>query len=276
MESPAWSEGGLSVVLMIGGFRVKNSIYSVFHKKYWCPSDVVYTPIQVGFADDLSIPERGVLVRDNTGDNISDRNASYCELTAVYWVWKNVTGLDYVGFDHYRRHFCLKKTRDKKNSVITGQQLEKLVASDVVILPQKRHYWIETNYSQYVHAHHEIDLMKTREILAEKYPDYLAPYDRIMKKTSGHRFNMFIMPWNIFCEYCAWLFDILFELEKRLDISSYSQYDARVFGFIGERLLDVYLDKNAIKTKEIPYVFMDDEKWGRKIINFLKRKIVHK
>lgn len=254
-------------------FNMKDvKIYSVFHKPYWYPTDNLYVPIQVGFLENLNIPN---IIRDNTGDNISEKNKSFCELTAIYWVWKNAKH-DYVGIDHYRRHFSLKVSKDKKSCIITEKDILPLLSSDVVILPKKRHYWIETNYSQYAHAHNEIDLIKTKEILASLYPDYIEPFEIVMGKTSGHRFNMMIMPWKVFDSYCTWLFSILFELEKVLDISQYSDYDYRVFGFVAERLLDVYLLKNGIKTRNIGYVFMDNERWGKKILSFVKRKILKK
>ena len=247
------------------------AIYSVFHKTYWIPSNELYIPIQVGFADNI-VSEEKAICRDNTGDNISEKNKSYCELTAIYWVWKNKK-YDYIGIDHYRRHFCITKKKDKKSCILKMFEVEKYLSPDVVILPKKRHYWIETNYSQYVHAHNEIDLIKTKEILKEKYPDYLDPYDEIMKKRSGHRFNMMIMPWHIFDSYCTWLFSVLFELEKRLDISNYSDNDQRVFGYVAERLLDVYILRNNIKVHEMNYVFMDKENWMKKIACFVGRSI---
>lgn len=93
-----------------------------------------------------------------------------------------------------------------------------------------------------------------------------------MKKTTGHRFNMFIMKYEVFVEYCSWLFDILFELERRLDISSYNKNDSRVFGFVSERLLDIWIETKGYKYKELPYVFMENQRWLIKGGNFLKRK----
>ena len=72
--------------------------------------------------------------------------------------------------------------------------------------------------------------------------------------------------------YCTWLFDVLFELERRLDISSYSAYDARVFGFIGERLLDVWLRARGISFAEMPVVHLEGQRWPAKIAAFLLRK----
>ena len=116
-------------------------------------------------------------------------------------------------------------------------------------------------------------LDKTREIISEKYPEYIKAYDDSMQETSGHRFNMFIMKRDKFDAYCEWLFDILFELEKRLDISNYNTNDARVFGFVSERLLDVWINTNNISYTNQPYIFMEKQNWFIKGINFVKRKV---
>ena len=195
-------------------------------------------------------------LRDNTGDNISSKNANYCELTGLYWAWKNLDA-DYIGLAQYRRHFSIKRGSKDRHDILTKEQAERLLVSSDVLLPIPRNYWIETNYSQYAHAHHAIDLDTTRQILVERYPEYIPAYDRIMKKTTGHRFNMFIMKRDKFDAYCTWLFDVLFELESRLDISEYNDNDKRVFGFVSERLLDIWLETNQIKYKD----------------TFLKRKV---
>lgn len=246
-------------------------IYSVFHKPYWIPDDKVYVPIQVGFGSQIFNNNKPIL-RDDNGFNISNRNKNYCELTAIYWIWKNCHH-DYIGVDHYRRHFAESRIGKKKTIILKSERLVRLLSLNKVILPKKRHYFIETNYSQYCHAHHEIDLIKTRYILEKDYPEYLISFDYVMAKRSGHRFNMFIMPWHIFDSYCTWLFDIIFKLDDILDISTYNNYDSRVFGFVAERLLDVYLINNKIKILDMDYVFMDKEHLIRKYINFVKRKI---
>lgn len=238
------------------------------HKKYWMPQDAIYIPIHVGREGKKSIGYTG----DNTGDNISEKNANYCELTGLYWAWKNLK-YDYLGLAHYRRHFTIKDARgNKKERVLSKKQLEQLVKDNDILLPKRRNYVIETNYSQYVHAHHKEDLDITREIIQEKYPDYIPAFDSTMKKTTGHRFNMFIMKKEYADEYCEWMFDILFELEKRLDITNYSAYDARVFGFVSERLLDIWLETKGYKYKELPYIFMESQNWWKKGTQFLRRK----
>ncbi|WP_044973687.1 DUF4422 domain-containing protein [Ruminococcus sp. HUN007] len=239
------------------------------HKNYWMPKDEMYVPLHVGREGKNDLGYIG----DNTGDNISTKNANYCELTGLYWAWKNLDA-DYLGLVHYRRHFTAKGAKGtKEERVITKAQLSEILKKTDVILPTPRNYYIETNYSQYVHAHHAEDLDTTRAIIKEKYPEYLAAYDASMEKTYGHRFNMFIMKRDKFDAYCEWMFDILFELEKRLDISNYNKNDSRVFGFVSERLLDVWINTNKIKYVDQPYIFMEKQNWFVKGANFIKRKI---
>ena len=255
---------------------MKIRIIVATHKKYWMPDDEIYLPLHVG-AEGKKDAEGNDLdfgyAKDNTGDNISKKNPNYCELTGLYWAWKNLDA-DYIGLAHYRRHFSSSRiTFDKKQKVITKAELEKALSGYEVIVPKPRNYWIETNYSQYAHAHHAIDLDTTRTILAERYPTYVAAFDKSMKRTVGHRFNMFIMTRERLSEYCTWLFDVLFELERRLDISSYSKNDSRVFGFVSERLLDVWLETNAVRYREMGYVFMEKQNWFVKGYRFISRKL---
>ena len=238
------------------------------HKLYRMPEDGIYVPVQAGAALKEPLPYR----HDNDGENISEKNQNYCELTALYWAWKNLEA-EYIGLCHYRRHFKGHSGNDKWEQIMTGTDAEKLFKKAPVILPKKRNYYIETNYSQYVHAHHSEDLDTTRQILSEKYPEYVAAYDSSMKQTSGHRFNMMVMHRDLFDAYCTWLFDVLFELEARLDISDYSDYDARVFGFVSERLLDIWLETGKINYVEVPVVNMEDQHWMKKGSAFLKRKL---
>ena len=238
------------------------------HKPYKMPTDPMYVPLQVGSEGK---PSLGYL-RDNVGDNISAKNANYCELTGLYWAWKHMDA-DYLGLVHYRRYFS--KGRWKKH-ILQQSDVEKLLQKADVILPKKRNYFIETTYNQYIHAHHEEDLTKTRDILVEQYPDYVPSFDAIMQRTSGHRFNMLLMKWDKLDAYCTWLFAILEELEKRLDISGYSAYDARVFGFVAERLLDVWIETNGISYTEAPFWYIEKQNWLKKGGAFLKRKFTGK
>lgn len=254
---------------------MKIKILIAAHKEYRMPEDSIYLPIHVGKAiSSVSLPWIG----DDSGDNISSKNKNYCELTALYWAWKNLDA-DVIGLAHYRRHFVLRKPgmfcKEKFNQVLKSTEVEPLLQKASVILPKPRNYFIETNYSQFIHAHPAESLEITKKILTEKYPDYLPSYEQVMTRTKAHRFNMFLMKQELFHDYCQWLFDILFELEKNLDISSYSDYNQRIFGFISERLLDVFIEANHISYQELPVLFMEQEHWIKKGTAFLKRKFFH-
>jgi hypothetical protein len=241
------------------------------HKPYWMPSDRLYLPLLVGSNGRTSIDG---FQRDDTGPHISTRNVSYCELTGIYWAWKNVDA-DYIGLAHYRRYFMRHFGFTKKNSIATQKQIVRALLRADVVLPKKRNYYIETNYSQYAHAHHEQDLILTHKILEEWYPDYLSTWDVVMNRTYGHRFNIFVMKKELLDAYLSWLFEILFILEERLDISTYTGIDTRVFGCVSERLLDVWIEHNGIRYTELPVVNLENPNWPRKVFNFLKRKFSH-
>lgn len=236
------------------------------------PADECYMPLHVGNAGKASIGYQG----DDTGDNISTKNSSFCELTGLYWAWKNLDA-EYIGMAHYRRHFAKSwlplSIEAKRRSVIGATEIAKLLEESDVIMPTKRRYWIETTRSQYEHAHNPQDLAIAETIVHEKYPGYVESFNRVMNMTSGHRFNMFIMRQDLFRSYCEWLFDILFELERRADTSDYNKHNSRIFGFVGERLMDVWLDANKINYVEHSVLFMERQNWLVKIKDFLLRKI---
>lgn len=243
------------------------------HKQYWMPSDDVYIPLHVGREGKADLGYIG----DNTGDNISKKNPNYCELTGLYWAWKNLQA-DYIGLCHYRRYFAKghhgNSLEEKRAAILHREDYEKLLQNYDCILPAKRNYYIETVRSQYEHAHNKLDLDEVEKIIAEKYPEYSLAFNDVMNRRKLHILNMFIMKWNMFDSYCQFLFDILFELEKRIDISMYSPYEARVFGFMSERLLNVWIEKNQIQYREMPVVFLEKIDWIKKGCSFLKRKFI--
>lgn len=238
------------------------------HKEYWMPQDKVYLPLHVGRDGKQDLGYIG----DNTGDNISVKNANYCELTGLYWAWKNLE-CEYIGLCHYRRYFSKKSVgKDKKAAILHKDDYEKLLQRYDVLLPTKRNYYIETVRSQYEHAHNKRDLDEVGKIVKELYPEYSEAFTKVMNRTKLHILNMFVMKKEKFDEYCKWLFDILSELEKRIDISNYNQYEARVFGFLSERLFNVWLEKQNLNCCEMPVVFLEKQDWIKKIYEFLKRK----
>lgn len=245
-------------------------IMVVTHKEAPMPKDkLLYIPTLVGGnKDNIDFPES---YRDDSGVNISEKNTNYCELTALYWAWKNLDA-DYIGLVHYRRLFV--EPRNKKE-IASIETISNLLNEHDVILPKKRNYYIETTESHYKHNHNIDDLMETKKILEEFYPKYVSSFDRVMKETKSHRFNMMVMKKEKFDEYTEWLFAILVELEKRVDISNYDAYQSRIFGFISERLLDVWIYANDIKYSELPVKFMEKQNWPKKIAKFLKAKLTN-
>ncbi len=241
------------------------------HKPYWMPQDDMYLPLHVGHAGKEGIGFQG----DDTGSNISEKNPNFCELTGLYWAWKNLNA-DYIGLAHYRRHFAVRVSDDKKASVLTKKQLEALLADNDIILPEKRRYYIETIYSHYSHTFDSSHLDKTRDIIARIYPEYTDAFDRVMKSTYAHMFNMFIMKKEYFDRYCEWLFSILFELEKSIDVSEMTAFEARLFGRVSERLLDVWLITEKLSYAEIKHMHMEPINWRKKISGFLSAKLFGK
>lgn len=257
------------------------SIIVATHKKYQMPDDNMYLPLHVGRDGKDDIGYKG----DNTGDNISLKNSSYCELTGLYWAWKNLE-TDYVGLSHYRRHFSYKKkTKNPFDNVLTNEQMNSFISSYKVIVPKKRKYYIETLYSHYAHTHYAEHLDITKEIIKEIYPEYLDSCNEVYKRTYGYMFNMMIMEKRFFNDYCDWLFTILFKLEKRMQnkANDLSFFQGRFYGRVSEILFNVWIDyqiKNGVikksEVKELSCIYMEKIKWGKKIISFIKAKFGHK
>lgn len=244
------------------------------HKPYWMPSDDVYMPIHVGKEGKSELGYIG----DNTGDHISHKNANYCELTAIYWAWKNLEA-DYIGLVHYRRYFTKKEVRnidDKKAQILSRLDWEEILDHYPAVVADKRKYYIESNRSHYNHAHHSEGLDLAEQIILEQYPEYRDAFDLVCKRTWAHMFNMFVMRRDMYDAYCEWLFNILGEVENRVDISSYDSYESRIYGFVSEILLDVWLEKNKVLYKEQNVSFMEKQNWIKKGGSFLKRKIFGK
>lgn len=247
------------------------------HKKYQMPNDSIYLPLHVGAEGKNQIEG---FTPDNTGDNISSKNPYYCELTGLYWAWKNLDA-DYIGLCHYRRYFSLAKkipkTENEKFKVVLSKtQLEEKLANYDIILPKQRNYYIETIYNHYKHTMYIEPLDIAGQVLSEKYPEYVKEFEGLKHTTKMHAFNMFIMKKEMLDKYCTWLFDVLGEVEKRVDTSQYTDFHKRFFGRISERLLDVWIKTNGYKYAEIPVIDMQNINWGNKIKSFLVAKFTGK
>lgn len=256
------------------------------HKNYRMPMDKCYLPLFVGAASkgDAIGPE---YERDDTGDNISELNPSFCELTGLYWAWKNVRA-DYIGLVHYRRHFSIDQAgKDPFAQILTEEQMQSLIREYEVVVPKKRRYYIESLYSHYKHTHYAGQLDETRSIIAQMYPDYLDDYDKVVKRTWGYMFNMMILRQDLLDEYCSWLFAILFELHDRVeagrvkDCENLSAFQGRFYGRVSEIIFNAWLE-HQIRTDhvrrigEVTCISMEKIDWNRKIRSFFAAKFLGK
>lgn len=244
------------------------------HKKYRMPQEDIYLPVEAG----RKIRKKTEFTGDDTGDNISAENPRFCELTAVYWAWKNMKS-EYIGLVHYRRHFTTasifkRMGKDKFRFVIKKKELEEMLKDCDMILPQKRKYYIESIYSHFIHLPYTFkkDLEILRNVIAEKEPEYLSAFDKVMERKYAHMFNMFIMKKEIFDSYCKWMFPLLFEADRRIDVSEYTTMEARAVAYFGEFMIDIWNEKNKIPYKETGVIFMEKQNWIIKGGKFILRK----
>ncbi|MFD1557813.1 DUF4422 domain-containing protein [Paraburkholderia silviterrae] len=261
-------------------------IYVCYHKPIPVTvSDACFLPIQVGAA--RSSAKLG-LIRDDTGENISLKNGTFCELTALYWAWKNDHDARWIGLMHYRRfldfsgetheidvHGCANYDKLDYATIeklgLTTSHVESLLNSKaglLAVLPQKwsvRNAGNRTLRAHYVKAahHHEADLDVLREVIDELYPADVEHFDAVMAAHDGYFTNIFVLRRDLFDEYCEWLFSILFEVERRLDLTNYSVAAQRVFGYMSERLFNIFAHKrlaDPAKYVELERVFVRDER----------------
>lgn len=224
-------------------------IYTMTHKKYKEPDNNIYIPLQVGRANNAPLGYLG----DDTGDNISALNCYYGELTGIYWMWKNLDYSGNVGICHYRRFFI------NNNKDILSEDEYDTILSEYDIITTKA-LECEDNYREYYGKAHPVEVLDiTGEIIKELYPDYYVLFEKVMGHNRYYFANMMAAPKKIFDDYCEWLFSILFELEKHIDLNGYDEYQTRVFGFISENLLMVYIKTRNLKCYECP-VMLTDEK----------------
>lgn len=223
-------------------------------------------PIHVGKAmhPELHFP----FIGDDTGDNISGKNGSYCELTAHYWAWKNLD-TDYIGICHYRRYFdfAAKPTfvnNDmfdiSKEDILRrdlGNPLDLLKDGTEVILP--RPSYIPKSVAQnYIFSHVPEDFFVLCRVILKLYPEYEPTLrQHFFCSNKWIAYNMMFCKKDLFDKYAEWLFTILAEVEKNAKVSGYS-YQSRIFGFMGEILTPLFFLHNCQKIKYQPILYVND------------------
>lgn len=246
------------------------------HQIRQMPQDPMYLPIFVGHLNHPEkVPPRWQTDDQPDGQNISAENPFYCELTATYWMWKN-SRVDAKGLVHYRRLLSLSKQKNL-DTVLSTDQANKLLEQYDLILPKKRNYYVETLMSHYLHSHHHEPMQILTDVIHQDFPDYADAFDRVMQRKSAHMFNILIARTPVFDQFCSWMFAVLDKVgrDNRLVFDDYSDYEARVFGFLSEFLLDVWLECHPEYTyAEVNCVFMEHQNWLKKGGKFLRRKIL--
>lgn len=224
-------------------------IYIATHKVFNNPQIDNYIPLQVGAEGKKNL---GYL-RDNSGNNISKKNPNFCELTGLYWIWKNCSD-DYKGLVHYRRYFGKSNWSNKFNDIYSYNEMLDLLKNVDIVLP-----YIEC-FKQ--NAKEEIlrecctmDVFsKLEQIISAKYPMYRDSFENYFAQNKTTLFNMMFCKAEIFDQYCEWLFDILFELEKKVDLSLLNPYQQRLYGFLSERLLNIWVDYHNLSIKNVSVI----------------------
>lgn len=201
--------------------------------------------------------------KDNEGsENISNKNSSFCELTGLYWIWKN-SKQDIVGLEHYRRYF----TNSGLNFIrkpLSKKKIDVILSTYDMIVPKKRDFDGYSCKEQFA-KWHKIEVWdKSYNMLKKKYPKYVKYFEMFENSKEGYGYNMFIAPKKIIDTYCEWLFDILFELELNVDLSQYDKYNQRMWGFLSERLFNVWILANDIKVYETSIMFIEENSWYNK------------
>lgn len=235
------------------------------HKQADIPNHPLLVPIQVGAA--LTVERFSGFIPDNAGENISQKNRSYCELTAQYYAWKNVDA-DYYGFFHYRR-FLYPNTKTKRPYKIAEAAdsetlqnlgfsiLDALIPRYDLIAPmgENMHVPVRDHYANAPH-HRSKDLELLECIVRERHPEMRGAMEAYLSGTVCYFGNIYIMSREVFHDYCAWLFPILEEFDRRADTSGYTAQELRVDGYLAERLFGIFYThhKPRLRTLELPGV----------------------
>ena len=253
---------------MINKMNVK--ILVCCHKKDVMATQEPYMPIHVGKAlhPELDLGIQG----DNTGDNISEKNGSYCELTGMYWAWKNLKDVDIIGLCHYRRYFDFHgqvpfykheqrfatEQFGSLNISIPNNILKSVIEGNVVV--SNPIHFGSSLALDYCKCHISDDFSTLDNIINSTQSDYIKDaFFRVMRQSNKLMpCNMFLMNWTDFDRYCTWIFDILSRVEKATDISYYNPVQRRIYGYMAERLFNVWLVAEKKKIIQKPVLLIND------------------
>lgn len=256
---------------------MRGKIIVVTHKDYIMPENLIYLPICVGEGiDSLNVKFQA----DNIGENISQKNSVYCELTAIYWAWKNLTDQQYIGVSHYRRHFSNDRKRHSCISyVISEEKILSILEKNKIIVPEKKRYYFLSIKKHYFISGKDKkaktakeDISNLEKAILELSPEYHNDYLHVMKSTSAHLLNMFIMKRADFDSYCSWLFPII----DNVVAANKDKERTRFAGALSEFCLDIWLRHNKRAVYETPLIELEKVKTIYKIKNAILRIVNRK
>ena len=219
-------------------------------------NDNIFMPIHVGKAlhPDIDLGFQG----DDTGNNISDKNPSYCELTAIYWAWKNLKNVDIIGLAHYRRYLN-----------ITSKAIETFLSEPGMILPHRFHCRYD-NYTNLVTLLTHEEAIIAIDTLLKMYPDVRPAVRKYFYQSNKYTvFNMFITDWKTFNQYCEFLFPYLEELEMRFKSHSFNRLKRNI-GYVAEALIGVWLEYKNVRVKYVETLDMSSSIHKKNIKNSLR------
>lgn len=180
---------------------------------------------------------------DNTGDNISNKNNKYSEWSVIYWIWKNVKDVEYIGLNHYRRYFGIDINESNIDKLMKGK--------DAIVIKQ-------SNFSKKQRIDDLIKMTSLED--AYIYLDTLLSMrceyekqivDYYYNSRDSVPYSMFVMRKSLFDEFCNFIFPVLFESEKRIRDHGYSRQQ-RTMGYFGEYSLGLFLHCRNLKSYKVP------------------------
>lgn len=211
---------------------------------------------------------------DDKGYNISEKNNNYCELTALYWMWKN-SDSEILGLEHYRRMFRSKKRKLLYDNLIEEKEIKKYLSTYDIILPKKHYitpFTVESDYREGEKLGNHIfnDFVILENVIKTYFPDYYNNFYEAKNLNYYYPFNMLITNKKLFAYYCEFLFSVLSKVEDKINLDYRSGNQIRVFGYLSERLINVWVIHNKLKVKELSVYFADNSSKVKKIMRRIK------
>jgi hypothetical protein len=145
---------------------------------------------------------------------------------------------------------------------VTENKLEEILKNYDWIVAHPENEGKDKNlWEQFIRDNYEKDLINTRDSIEKLYPNYISTFNKVMYRrgTLMSPYNMFYTSKRNVDLYCEWLFNILFDVEQKTDMKGYTEYQRRLYGFLSERLLNVWLCKNANYKVKYLTVFKTDD-----------------